>query len=154
MSNSSNYSSTHSTYYTSYGSSYSTRNCPSYCANGCSNCGPGTYQDEFDYLGELCTNCPTGKYAQNEGQPVCDDCYKPECAKEVTYCNPISGLEQTFSYYDIFEAPNVPCGGTILGDACSAPSNCIAGAAQCSAEPQREGATSSQEARRRGGVAS
>lgn len=55
-------------------------------------------------------------------------------AKSVSYCNPISGLEQTFTYFDIFEAPYVVCGPgnpgvnethPSLSDPCAAPSSCI-----------------------------
>ena len=90
-------------------------------------------------MGELCTECEEGKYTSEEGAPECTDCYKPVCAKSVNTCHPISGLEQTFTYYDIFEAPNVICGEVEKNssDTCAAPSTCVPNAAQCSAEPSR-----------------
>jgi hypothetical protein len=97
-------------------------------ANGCSACGPGTYQGEEDYMFSDCTVCEPGKYMDVEGASACIDCYKPVCAKAIEYCNPISGLEQNFSYYDPFEAINVVCGETdIVGDPCAAPFHCVAG---------------------------
>lgn len=107
-------------------------------ANGCSLCGPGTFQPNHDYLGELCGTCESGTFTADEGSIECADCEKPLCAKSVDGCNTISGLEQTFTYYDPFEALSVFCGEPdVTKDACSAPSTCIPGAAQCGAEPQR-----------------
>ena len=69
-----------------------------------------------------------------------EDLVQPVCARNVTSCNPISGLEQTFAYYDVFEAPFTICADSYndnVSDPCAAPSSCIAGAAQCDAEPKR-----------------
>ena len=74
----------------------------------------------------------------NETATECADCYKPECAKAIASCDAISGLQQTFVYFDIFEAPYALCGDQpINDDACVSPPSCVAGAAQCGTEPQR-----------------
>ena len=71
----------------------------------------------------------------NEGAAECDDCEKPHCAKAVASCNVLSGLEQVFAYYDIFEVLSTTCGvPKNVTDTCSAPSHCVAGAAQCGRE--------------------
>lgn len=75
-------------------------------ADGCSACGPGTFQSESDYLGELCTECPMGTFASGENATACEDCYKPICAKELTYCDRFLGNQQRYTFYDEFEAPN------------------------------------------------
>ena len=106
-------------------------------ANGCSKCGPGTYQGESGYDGWLCTECPTGTFAPNESMAACVDCYKPICARAVTSCNALSGLQQTFTYYDPFEALSIKCSPANATDACSAPHLCLSGVAQCGREERR-----------------
>jgi hypothetical protein len=76
-----------------------------------------------------------GKYTPAEATSECFPCEKPLCAKNVSYCNPITGLEQSFTFYDPFEALSVACGPPAdPDDPCSAPRTCVAGAAQCSAQ--------------------
>lgn len=64
---------------------------------------------------------------------VLKGCDKPFCAKSIVTCNPVSGLEATFTFYDAFEAPDILCRAVDPDDVCTAPSYCVAGAAQCSA---------------------
>ena len=114
-------------------------------ANGCSACGPGTYQPEDDYRGMLCTNCPTGTYMPNETATACFTCDKPFCAKTLETCNPISGLEATYTYYNIFEVLSKVCSPAPADDPCASPFLCVPGAAQCSSvalrHPMRFGQT-------------
>ena len=86
----------------------------------------------------MCTECELGTFASSEGAAECTPCYKPTCAKAVTSCNALTGFQATYTYYDPFEALSILCGEpSNASDACAAPSHCIAGAAQCGAEPQR-----------------
>ena len=101
-------------------------------ANGCSACGPGTYQPEEDYLGESCIDCPMGTYVPFENATSCLTCYQPVCAKALKYCNPVSGLEAMYEYYNVFEVLSVICGPAPTDDPCAMPHYCVAGAAQCS----------------------
>ena len=113
-------------------------------ANGCSLCGPGTYQDQSDWMETWCTHCPKATYASDEGAAECMPCWKPICALAVDTCNPISGLEQTFVPWDPFTVITIECGpnGTEPGvlsetDPCQAPHYCMVGVVQCDAEPRR-----------------
>ena len=106
-------------------------------ADGCSACGPGTFQPLADYFGDMCTDCPMGMFMPFENATACVACDKPVCAKTLEYCNPISGLEATYTYYNMFEALSVECGPGPPGDPCGAPYLCVAGAAQCSSVVSR-----------------
>ena len=85
----------------------------------------------------MCTDCPTGMFMPLENATACLPCDKPICAKTLEYCNPISGLEATFTYYNIFEVLSVECGPAPPEDPCGAPHLCVAGAAQCSTVASR-----------------
>ena len=60
------------------------------------------------------------------------DCFKPLCAKHIEGCDPISGLQATYTYYDAFEAIGIRCLEVDPDDVCTAPSFCVPGSAQCS----------------------
>ena len=39
-------------------------------------------------------------FASAEGASACEDCEKPACAKQVKSCDPLTGLEQQYTYYN------------------------------------------------------
>ena len=80
------------------------------------------------FAGTACTDCPVGFFADAQGSAYCQPCVKPVCAASVTECNPVSGLEQNFSF---FAANTTVCGAANPADPCDAPEYCHDSVAQC-----------------------
>ena len=102
---------------------------------GCTSCGPGFYQGVDGYLGETCTECGVGTYTNLTASAECMPCFKPTCAAAIISCDPISGLEGRFTFWDAGASP--PCNASDVRDACDEPEYCIQDTLACSNEPNR-----------------